>query len=245
MEGSETPKGIAESGNKELESKATELANDTRMQGIGGLYGKFPRVYLERLGRGDQTGQQTHVGGFRKGKEGRSPLNPYKVEHMGYANHYSNRQIWEKNSYAPMETKEESQLQETSKTVRHLGGLIKRTQIEKKLVTVKIPTPIIGYNGWKRYDYYMPAYNDKDMRSGIFVMMSLAVPPEIAAQIDEQVEKNPYFPDAYFKALYPDLTVGEDVKQHLKRKPATEIEVVDNTKRLSRQVRKYPTPIPY
>ena len=57
----------------------------------------------------------------------------------------------------------------------------------------------------------------------------MAVPPEIALQIDEGVKQDPTFPDTLLKSIYPGK-FGSDKHQYLKRNQANEIMFLDLTK---------------
>lgn len=107
-----------------------------------------------------------------------------------------------------------------------------------------------GESDWIQYDYFMPVDNTDYLdRRRLNVTMSIVVPPDIAVQIDEQVNKNVYFPDTFFKALYPNTVAPTDLMHDIKREEATQLQIVDFRqkpyKRYEKDVRKYPQPIPY
>lgn len=286
MESSETPKdGKIE--NKELQLKAIELARATREKGMGGLHGKFSPQIQDRLmappGKvGDQFSGLTSIGHFIQGESipeaDRSMLmiggkTPYinNIDNYHYSPHVEcpdNRQIWVASPYfPPMEVKRERKPIEKERKM--LFGLKNKKVIEGDR-TERIPTDIpITYHGkkgepdWTLYEYYMIINYPYDTRPQIPVIMSIAVPPDLATQIDQQVKDDVYFPDAFFKALYPN-TIGPDANKDITRKQATELNVVnlrgksyytrDNLRALYRhsapylregEIRKYPQPIPY
>jgi len=268
MEGiTETPKAdsspnvpIAE--NKEMQLKAAELATATRGKGMGVLMGKFaPRFFPKNS---SLVGGYSYIGKFIQDEQipDNSPApsliswsevpGPRGTTDTSGINH-PYRQRWMKKQYVPpIQVIRKRQIKETPREVKFLGGLITKTHIDRKPVTVKIPTDTpITYHGkkgekdWIRYDYRMIIEYPYDARSGTMVNMSVAVPPDIAIQIDEQVTRNVYFPDAFFKALYPGY-IGPDAKQDVKRREATELEVIDLVgKPPTRELRKYTQPIPY
>lgn len=268
MEGSEIPKGeLTNPGhsleNKELSIKAAELAKATREKGMGVLMGKFsPRFFPKHP---SFVGGFSYIGKFIQNEEipfntpgeGAGLINWHDIPNQGRSEqsriNYLHRQRWMKSKYMPrMKVVKEQQIEERPRKVKFLGGLITKTYIDRKSVTVRKPTNIpITYHGkkgegdWIQYDYRMIIEYPYDTRSGTFVNMSVAVPPDIANQIDDQVAKNIYFPDAFFKALYPGY-IGPDAKQDVKRIQATELEVIDLLgKPPKSEIRKYPQPIPY
>lgn len=257
MEGSEVPKVPESTGqsteNKELQLKSAELAKATREKGMGILSGNFPVEYSKKIGA--PFGGQYLGGGFIQGEEGTGFLIgrrlPYGLLH---ARGQERRQVWMASQYVPpRETEEVEEMQDVQKTSKFLGIRRARTVREPRKVSretgrLRSHNGKHGENDWIQYDYLMKVSNAYDAGRRIgYVNMSIAVPPEIARQIDDQVQKNPYFPDQYFQKLYPDLEVGkEDTSRQLMRLEATEIEIIDERQRPRKQeVRKYPQPIPY
>lgn len=238
MESNETPKetapNIPNAENKELRQKATELAETTRRRGAGGIYGRFPTRLVPILDL-YRAIEFTTTGGFIQGEANGNFLwfsvegTPYELRQKN-----DNRQIWTKSKYVPP-------TEEVTQELKMLFGLV---TVRKK---TNRPYTYHGKQGgfnWVRFDYYM-AVHDPDGRGGSYVNMMIAVPPDLARQIDEQVERNIYFPDAFFKALYPGY-IGPDKQQYITRIPSKELQVVDLTgKNQKSKMLQYPQPIPY
>ena len=158
-------------------------------------------------------------------------------------------QIWTMARYVPPMKKELVDEVKEVKTKRL--GFIPKTEkhIEKVLRTSNEPLSYDGRKGepnWTRYNYYMRRYDKgEDRQGGSLSVLSVAVPPHIAAQIDDEVAKNVYFPDAFLKALYPEY-IGPDLNKNLKRFPTTELRIVDcRSKPEKDSVLKYSQPLPY
>lgn len=110
------------------------------------------------------------------------------------------------------------------------------------------------HDGQTEYTYYMPTESTWDTRPGIMVMMKVSLPSNVALQIDQMVEKNPLFPNTYFKALFPGI-VGEDPTNKIKRKESIDLAIVDARKHPgyeanpeaveTAEIKPYPKPIPY
>lgn len=205
--------------NKELELKAAELAEATRKKGMGTITGKFPRNLLRN--RGGWT-SYTNIGNFIQGDAETTEhhLNLTQIiNHTGQSEINRSNQIWRVHNYNPHKSNGE---------IRSYNGKH-------------------GEKDWTQYDYFMVSARGYDTpgRPNPDLIMSIAVPPEIATQIDEQVKKNVYFPDVFLKALYPDY-MGDNVETHIKRAPATRIVMNDLRQKPNKtQVIKYPQPIPY
>lgn len=161
----------------------------------------------------------------------------------------TNRQIWKIAKYAPPIRQDWVEKTVDVKTKRF--GFIPKTErhVEGMFQPSKDPLSYDGKRGesdWTQYDYYMPRYDKGDDRTdGQSAVLSVAVPPHIATQIDAEVTRDSYFPDALLKALYPGY-VGSDIDRNLKRFPATELQVADcRTKPEKSNVLEYPQPLPY
>jgi hypothetical protein len=105
---------------------------------------------------------------------------------------------------------------------------------------------ISGGPDWTHYTCQMPHIPPNDDRPGHHVRLDFVVPPDVANQLDQAVSANPLFADRFFQAVFPGI-VGEDYKTHIKRKPATELAVIDNRdpKHKTAEIKPYPQPIPY
>mgnify|MGYP001585339317 CR=1 FL=1 len=239
MEGKE---GSIES--KELKLKAEELAKQTRQRGMGMLEGKLP---------GNLS--FSYTGHFIQGEYPKDPpVNLIRSRQSEFLNSdltlevKPNKQFWIIRPYAPpMENKTVIETSEIRK--KTLFGLRSVTITKENPVLKPTNTPL-SYNGkhgntdWVEYNYYMPVIH-VDTRPGVYVSMGIAVPPDLAKQIDEEVAKNVYFPDAFLKALYPGY-VGPNFQKHITRIPAKELKVIDNRPQLRTEVlHPYPHPIPY
>ena len=240
---------------KDLEQKAEELAKATRGQGIGQLFGKFP----PRLSPG-WTGGFGSTGFFIQGEEvpdsDRSTLmlsmTSSKSMSPVYFSANSGLQpnivgpLWISSAYEPR--KEYVYVREPITRERRKSFFrVEKYQDTKRVK--KFTGNLFNYHGkhgesdWIRYEYAMGLFNYPYDSRPAFVMMTVVVPPDLAAQIDEQVEKNVYFPDAFFKAIYPGY-VGQDTHKDIRRKPAKELEIV-NDRTGVKNVVEYPQPIPY
>lgn len=254
MEVNEVPKGndegtspeIQDVENKELEIKASELAKETRQNGMGEIYISQRRI----------KGSPPHVHSFIQGEEtieealARTALDhilPYHIQKHLLKN-AEHRQIWMISEYVP--PMEEVRVRKIREIKRKKFGFIPQTDriVEKAWQPTDTPLTYHGKKGepdWIQFDYYMPLHVEGERRHGSFVIMSIAVPPHVATKIDEQVSSNVYFPDAFFKALYPEY-VGPDITKDLKRIQATELQIEDRRKGKDRtQMLSYPQPIPY
>lgn len=237
------------------ELKARELAQSTRLEGLGGLAGKFPQrllqnqekwgvwAFIEYFIKGEDIPQNDHATGII--------IKRHTPQHLMHKIENEYRQVWTKSQYVPpMEATLKQEF--TDRKIKTFFGLITKTTKEPELVRKTTDTPITyhgkkGENDWTQYDYYMPVDNSYDINNhwGNFVNMSIAVPPNLAVKINKEVEENIYFPDAFFKALYPGH-IGQDTKENIKRIQATELLVVDLIEKPpTSEIRKYPQPIPY
>lgn len=239
---------------KELEQKAAELAKATREKGMGYIYGKFPP-------RVRPPGGFTHTGNFIQGEDipssDRATLmftygNLGTASYPIYASAMSGlqpnvgRPIWNTRNFVPPE--EYVYVREPITRERRKPFFrVEKYQDTRRVK--KLTGNLFNYHGkhgepdWVRYDYIMGLFNYPYDSRPAFVMMTVAVPPDLSVQIDEQVERNVYFPDAFFKALYPGY-VGQDTHKDIRRKPAKEIEIVDD-RTGSKKIVQYPQPIPY
>lgn len=239
---------------EELERKAAELAKATREQGLGNLFGKFPP-------RVSPPGGFRGTGDFIQGEN--IPSNDratlmFQYGHFGTASYpiYASamsgtqpnvdRPIWNTRNYVPL--KEYVYINEPITRERRKSFFrVEKYQDTKRVK--KFTGNLFNYHGkhgepdWVRYDYIMGLFNYPYDSRPAFVMMTVAVPPDLAVQIDEQVDKNAYFPDAFFQAVYPGY-VGQDTHKDIRRKPAKEIEIVDD-RTGSKKIVQYPQPIPY
>lgn len=246
MESNEAPK-VPGVENKELEQKARELAIATKEKGMGMLFGKFPFRLLPANTNTLRQKEFTTLGKFIQGEEGASLVSCKTPVDLQQIN--PERQIWIRNKYIPpMEKVMVDEVQEIKG--KRLGILPKTDRISKKVLKpTNNPVTYHGKKGefdWVQFDYYMPAYHALDIRPGTYVNMSIAVPSDIAEQIDEQVKKNVYFPDAFFKALYPGY-IGPDKKQNITRPQAKELQIIDNGSKggYKSEILQYPQPIPF
>ena len=230
--------------NKELEIKAKDLAKATREKGMGMLHGKFPERLL-----GLQTGKNefTSIGGFIQGEDALSGLMfPDTPSELMQLFGYAHRQIWSINDYIPrMEETEIDKIEEIKG--KKFGILPKTDRIVRKVwVQTNNPKTFHGKKGesdWVQFTYYIPTVHKYDGRPGIFVQMSVVVPPNIASQIEQEVEKNVYFPDAFFNALYPGY-LGPDIATNIKMVKPTELQIADRRKgKYKNEVRPYPQPL--
>lgn len=241
MEGNEAPKPtILTAGNKELMQKATELAKLTREEGIGCLTGKFPVKTTADTG----ALPFDYAGEFFQGeKESGGLIPPTTPIYLMQRDGLKHRQVWSVSEYTPPMT--EKPVEEVVKRKEKRFGILPKThtEIRRRWVKTDIPKTYKGKKGesdWVRFGYYMPILCEYDGRPGIYIDMSVAVPPAIASQIEEQVAKNVYFPNAFFKSLYPEY-IGTDTDRHIKIIPANELEIVDLRKGKNKsEVRPYP-----
>ncbi len=246
---SETPQGQAVSSpdypHQELSIRASELARITRERGMGILSGKFP----PNMSSVTWLGLSISTQGFIQGEEvqvegGDPPISHFAFRRLITAGApgelrrtgLTYRQEWVASRYLPPVD---------VYTRRERSGLFGSKTIRTEAIR--------GYHGkhgetgWLEYEYFQyedPLY-DKGHRPGVILTLSVMVPPDIAAEIDSQVLADPYFPNAYQSALYPDL-IGGDVKTHVRRLPARELLVVDcrdNPKNTQGQLRQYPQPL--
>src|SRR3989344_6595578 len=209
------------------------------------LRGKFPERLLPQS---KHPINFTDIGHFLQGEEtGKNLLiedrMPEGLPRDDYR--FYHRQVWLVDKYVPPMT-----VEEIDKVVEIKGrrfGILPKTDraIEKEWVSTNTPKTYKGKKGkpnWIQFDYCMHIIHKYDLRRNI-VAMVIVVPPDISSQIEEQVAKNVYFPDAFFKALYPGY-IGPDIETDIKRKQATELEIVDLRKgKYNKEVRPYPQPL--
>src|SRR3989344_2711100 len=210
----------------DLEQKAQELATRITTEGIGIMHGKFPDTLVQYAREGF-----TYSLGFIIGEKLGLDNNSRSDQHMlvRLINHHFpknlyqdfnhlDRYIWVKSTYA---------VPTTTMTVTEKAGFLRSrtvTKIERATFHGKS-----GEEGWVHYEYYMPTdHYAHDPRRGGFYLYSMAVPPEIALQIDEGVKQDPTFPDTLLKSIYPGK-FGSDKHQYLKRNQANEIMFLDLT----------------
>jgi hypothetical protein len=260
-EGNLKPKTIQEVRNvqdKELEQKAAELARETKRKGMGYIFGKFP----PRVSPPNTVGGFTHTGFFIQGEDipyidpatrmliwGHfgTAIYPIKTGAMSGIQPNVGRPIWNTRNYVPTKDRKR-EVQTLERKEKKWLGL--RTEIVKEQKVVRVPTDTLtnyhgkhGESDWIRYEYATGLFNYPYDSRPAFVMMTVVVPPDLAVQIDEQVEKNVYFPDAFFQAIYPGY-VGQDTHKDIRRKPAKELEIINDRTGVKKVVQ-YPHPIPY
>lgn len=234
------------------EQRVAELARTTKREGMGQLCGMTYPLDRKTQGPGYYPGMgfikgETIDGDPQKYRElfevvgGSTPQheirNPYENK---------NRQVWTTKEYKATKTE-----------IRHervkggLFGLGEKTvtHSEERVKSFRGKGgELRGENGWRQYTYDMLTETPFDTRPGVSVQMNVAVPPELAQKIDREVEMNAMFPDRYFKALFPGA-VGKNGETHIKRKPATELAIVDLRKdptgRKVEAIKQYPTQIEY
>ncbi len=254
--------------NKELEQKASELAQATRENGIVNMF-LGQRVSRESPPPVASFIRGVNVDNFSRKKAGLSwisesegalfdmlpPHNFISGDRYGYrtlgeeTQDNTHRQIWKIARYTPPMRGDWVEKTIEVKTKRF--GFIPKTErhVERDFQLSNEPLSYDGKRGesdWTQYDYYMPRYDKGDhRRGGQPSILSIAVPPNIATQIDEEVAKNIYFPDAFLKALHPGY-IGSNIDQNLKRFPTTELQIVDcRSKTEKDSILKYPQPLPY
>lgn len=241
---------------EELELRASELAKATKERGMGMLDGKFPAGLFKKLDRPPDTGQSL-IGYFVQGEKlPNHDVILFRPRDQEFLNsevrngiYPSHKQFWIVNKYIPP-MKNEPVIERKTIKMKTWRGLRSKTITRDETVfkPTNIPLDYHGKRGesdWIQYDYYMPAALVFDQRPNVYVDMAIVVPPDLATQIDKQVAKNVYFPDAFFEALCSEF-IGPDALQHIRRRPSTELEVVDNRLLLpTRLLRPYPEPIPY
>lgn len=262
-----TPKVISIE-NQELERRASELAIVVKRNGMVNMF------LGQRLSRQSPPPVASFIQGVDVDSSSRKkaglpwvseengalsdmlpPHDSTSRDHYGYqtlapaTQRSTHRQIWKIAGYAPPMRKDWIDKTIEVKTKRF--GFIPKTErhVERGWQSSNEPLSYDGKRGgsdWTQYDYYMPRYDKGDDRiGGQPSVLSIAVPPNIAAQIDEEVAKDVYFPDALLKALYPDY-VGSNIDQNLKRFQATELRIVDcRSKPEKDSVQKYSQPLPY
>lgn len=250
MEGStgDLPKQEVGYENKELQKKAEELAKETRERGMGLLHACF--TYRN----GGREGYNIK-GYFIKGDE--VPDGSYNFSFMNNGiliaelepMHYSDikeSETWAKSKYrVPMEVITEKTAVEVPKkrevqvrVKRKFFGYRTESRIEeykdKEIIDREVRTNNpLAYKGkrgdfdWIQYDYsFMTNAGGRDGQA----FMSIAVPPDVARQIDEQVGNNVYFPDVFFKALYPTFQSNGNGDAYLRRLPSKGLRVIDLVK---------------
>lgn len=233
-----------------LAQLAEEVAKRTREEGMGMLHGKFP----PNIAQPGKVGVFTSVHGFIQGTENIQDIDegsnfwrmlsartgdknlPYEV---WYPYTQINRQVWTASEFHPPTIWE--------KKVTSGRFPFKRTEIRNERYDYKGKIgPIEGV----QYDYFMPVGRIYDIgnRPGVFVNLTVVVPPEIASKIDAiDLQKHPEFPDLYMKSLYPGF-IGSDTKTQIHREQAIELFVRDWRKNPDPKagiVIPYPKPIPY
>lgn len=249
----ESSEGINPIENRELQLKASELAKVTREKGMGHIYGKFPLRFIKPYALRSYTWIGQFIQGEAETAEKHIDLSSMIRYRSANDELHTDYQIWRVSNYVPF-TKILTVKEPRERTVpRHFGPFKLEGRKQTYYETVRKPTDEIitykgkhGERGWTQYDYCMSGHPLRDPGRGAqALVMSIVVPPEVAAQIDEQINNNIYFPDALFKALYPDY-VGSNVETHIKRVPATQITIVDSRQKPNKiETKKYPQPIPY
>ena len=226
-----------QSSGEELENRAKELGTLTKSQGMGQRFGYQRPIDKNIRYDGFYPGK-----GFILGDEvindereyykllelivpvyGRDPICDSKQ---------TQRQLLLINKYKPPVRKWRTEA----------GGLFRKRYEEHEE-----PITFHGKHGeedWIQFTYFMYIQHH---RPGTTIELNVAVPPDLAKQIESAIQDHPYFPDRYFKALFPGM-FGEDKRVSLTRHPATELLVVDrreNPQNTAGELRQYPQPIPY
>ena len=228
-------------------TKATELARLTREQGMGLLMGKFPKAMVQAA---DGEGF-IFIKGFIKGEEVKTK-NPWTTETDFSFKQIATAAPFPRDLTSTAETHRQTLVitrysPPAHTTTRQEGGFLRKKRITEEQIDSYNGKH--GENGWIQYVYIQPEDPcfDFSRRPGTELHLHVTVPPDIAKEIDAQVNANPYFVDTYQKALYPDL-IGENPETHVKRIPAAELLVVDcreNPKNTQGTIIPYPQPLPY
>lgn len=237
-----------------LEKSAKELAAVTREQGMGVLVGKFPTRFDGFTGgwasiggfiMGESTG--TAAGSNGVGMSGQVQeliggiITPRELMQQGYDP--IDHQVLTISPYTPP----------TEKVKRFEKGFLRtKTTFEQVPLAYKsgrTSTYIDGKRGgddWIMFEYYAPLDSSIEKRPGVYLALNVVVPSDIATRIEEQIDKNPLFPDSFLKALYPDV-IGPDNKNDVTRLPTTKLVVVDKRPGADPkpQVRPFPQPLSY
>lgn len=214
------------------------LADATRQHGFGYLYGKFPRTLV------DNSNAQC-IGGFILGekvsREDSTDIGKMARFHL----EYPPAEFRQTYTPPPRFVLTVSRYTPPSHTYEQGKGVFGK----QRVTNVYNYKGKQGQEGWVQYDYYMPipaVYDTGKERSGTNVFLTVVVPPALAEQIDRNVAQNPLFFDRYFQALYPGI-VGQDVTTHIRRNPATELDIRDTRPNPSLRSGRinFPQPIPF
>lgn len=226
-----------EKSSGELENRAKELAILTKNRDIGQRLGyqspidkniQYPGFYP---GKGFILGDEV-AGGEREYGKLQELIVPTGDRGPSLDSKQTQRQLLLIKKYTPPVRKWRTEV----------GGLFrKRYEEHEEMVTFNRKH---GEEDWVQFTYFMYIQH---YRPGTTIELNVAVPPDLAKQIESAIQDDPYFPDRYFKALFPGM-FGEDKKVFLTRYPATELLVVDrreNPQNTAGELKHYPQPIPY
>src|SRR3989344_480990 len=237
MEGKNSEDGKPEQAIGELENRAKELATLTKSRGIGQRYG-YQRPIDKNIrydgfypGKGFILGDEV-TGNEREYYKLQELIVPFSGNDPILDSKQTQRQILLINKYKPPVRKWKTQV----------GGLFRKRYEEHEAQNTFNGKH--GEEDWIQFTYFMYIQH---YRPGTTIELNVAVPPDLAKQIESAIKNDPYFPDRYFKALFPGI-FGEDKKVSLTRHPATELLVADrreNPQNTAGELRHYPQPIPY
>lgn len=228
------------SGN-EFENHAKDLASETRKIGIGQLFGySLPveaggeGVFGFELGPGFILGEEVKGNSQIKNSLGQVIPSSSARELVGDERYVDNpKQLWLVESYKPPVRRWQTQT----------GGFLRKRQVNHEEVLAFNGKH--GENDWVKYTYYAPTMNMTG-RGGDFVSMTVAVPPELSSKLDNAAKEDIYFPDRYFRAMFPGV-IGQDVNISMKRRQTSRLLVVDrrNDPKNQGELKTYPQPIEY
>ncbi len=231
---------------EDFASRVGELARATKERGMGQIFGYIFSVeqtpYGAYPGRGfilglDVRESDQDVTRYKRLREllPHSPRIPEDLEERWWYDH-RNRQGWFVHNYRPPTNKWQT---------KEGGSLFRRS----KIIDHEEPITYDGKHGerdWVQYTYFAHII-DQSQRPGAPLYLNVAVPPDIAREIDRMASENIYFPDEYLKALFPDI-IGNDPRRKVKRYPANELMTIDlraDSTNPKISVLSYPEPIPF
>lgn len=209
------------------------MARELRETGAVNIYGVFPRNLLTKEENSGYRGGWTDLFGFLKG----SNIDLKSIDNQIRVGLYDQYPL-----------------------LRKAGALTDiRFDLQKN---THRQIWLTGNLPWNRYDAYgigkgefpqgqvralhMPILSP-DMRSGTYDIFKLVGPGDLVRRIDEEIEKSPYFPDALFRHVYPNM-VGPNRDKNITRIKATELQVLEfdrKTEQVTSRIFQYPQPILY
>lgn len=234
------PTGSSEQADVELDGRVTELAIQTKEKGIGQIFGYALPIEVGGTGHmGFQNGPGFALGENVSSIQAKDTLqnvipNSYSTVHdlVGDERYEDNpKQVWLSEKFTPPAKRWETKS----------GGLLrKKVETHEEVVTFNGKH---GAGDWIMYSYYIPTVN-KTSRGGDFVQLTVVVPPELAIRIDGALEEDVYFPDKYFRSLFPNV-IGRDDKNSMVRRSTTKLLVVNRRENPQNngELRNYPQPI--